>query len=142
MEKIRAKREKRENVLAETIRILKPILEELKEKEKSIGERLSNAVSRASLEKRTVGSCPICKTGKLMVLHSRKTGKRFVGCTSYFEDLCSASFPLPQKGSVKPIGRNCQRCGWPTVQVRTRGRSWTLCLNPECPSKKGKKETN
>jgi DNA topoisomerase-1 len=140
MDKIYANEEKRENVLADAIEILKPILEEFKENEKAIGEQLSNAVRQAALEERTIGSCPTCKTGKLIVLYSRKTGKRFVGCTNYFEGACKTSFPLPQKGWVKPLGRNCRRCGWPTVQVRTRGRPWTLCLNPACPSKVERKK--
>jgi len=140
MDKIYANEEKRENVLADAIGILKPILEEFKENEKVIGEQLSNAVRQAALEERTIGSCPTCKTGKLIVLYSRKTGKRFVGCTNYFEGACKTSFPLPQKGSVKSLGRNCRRCGWPTVQVRARGRPWTLCLNPACPSKEERKK--
>jgi DNA topoisomerase-1 len=140
MDKIYAKKEKRESVLADTIGILKPILQEFKEKERTIGEQLSNAVRQATLEERTIGSCPTCKTGKLIVLYSRNTGKRFVGCTNYFEGACKTSFPLPQKGLLKRLGRNCRGCGWPTVQVRTRRRPWTLCFNPKCPSKEERRK--
>jgi DNA topoisomerase-1 len=136
MNKIQTNGEKRENVLLEAVEILKPATEELKEKEKIIGEQLSNAIKKAKLEERTIGSCPICNTGRLMTLYSRRTGKRFIGCTNYFKGLCKASFPLPQKGTVRPLGKNCRGCGWPTVQVRIRGRRpWTLCFNPECPLK-------
>jgi DNA topoisomerase-1 len=69
-------------------------------------------------------------------LRSKKTGKRFVGCTNYFEGKCKAAFPLPQKGLVKPLGNVCKSCGWPTVRIWMKGkRPWNLCLNPKCPSK-------
>jgi DNA topoisomerase-1 len=136
MNKIQTNGEKRENVLLEAVEILKPVTEELKEKEKIIGEQLSNAIKKAKLEERTIGTCPVCNTGKLMTLYSRRTGKRFIGCTNYFKGLCKASFPLPQKGTVRPLGKNCHGCGWPTVQVRIRGRRpWMLCFNPGCPLK-------
>jgi len=143
MNKIQTNGEKRENVLLEAVEILKPVAEELKGKEKIIGEQLSNAIKKAKLEERTIGLCPICNTGKLMTLYSRRTGKRFVGCTNYFKGLCKASFPLPQKGTVRPLGKNCRRCGWPTVQVRIGGRRpWTLCFNPECPLKEERRKKN
>jgi DNA topoisomerase-1 len=136
MDKIQLNNEKRENILVDAVEILKPAIEELKEKEKLIGEQLSNAIKRARLEERTIGTCPICNSGKLMILYSRKTGKRFIGCTNYFKKLCSASFPLPQRGTVRPLGKNCRGCGWPTVQVKLKGRRpWNLCFNPKCPIK-------
>jgi len=134
MNKIQMNEEKRENVLVDAVEILKPVVEELKTKEKIIGEQLSSAIKKSRIEERTIGTCPICHTGKLMILYSRKTGKRFIGCTNYFKGLCKTSFPLPQRGTVKPLGRNCRGCGWPTVQVRIKGRRpWTLCFNPQCP---------
>jgi len=141
MNKIQVNSEKRENVLLDAVEILKPAVEELNEKEKTIGEQLSSAIKRARLEERTIGTCPICNTGKLMILYSRRTGKRFVGCTNYFKGLCKASFPLPQKGAVRPLGKSCRGCGWPTVQVRIKGRHpWTLCFNPECPLKEERRK--
>ena len=141
MDKIRANLEKRENVLVDAIEILKPVLEELKAREKIIGEQLSNAIKKARLEERIVGTCPICGTGKLMILYSRKTGKRFIGCTNYFKNKCKTSFPLPQRGTVRPLRKNCRGCGWPTVQVRIKGRRlWTLCFNTKCPLKEERRK--
>ena len=123
-------------VLQDTIEILKPVTEKLKEKEQVIGERLSQAMQKARLEERVIGACPICQNGKLVILRSRKTGKRFIGCTNYFEGKCRTAFPLPQRGLVKPLGSSCKSCGWPTVRVWLKGkRPWNLCLNPECPAK-------
>ena len=136
MDKIQSHMEKRENVLIDAIEILKPVVEELKSKERVIGEQLSKAIRKARVEERIVGPCPKCGTGTLIILYSRKTRKRFIGCTNYFKKQCNTAFPLPQKGVVRPLGKNCRKCGWPTVQVRFRGRRpWNLCFNPECPSK-------
>jgi DNA topoisomerase-1 len=136
MNEIQQKNETKENVLQSVIEVLKPVTEKLKENEAAVGAQLSQALQKSKLEERIIGACPICQNGKLMVLYSRKTGKRFVGCTSYFEGKCKAAFPLPQRGFVKPLGNVCKGCGWPTVRVWMRGkRPWNLCLNPECPAK-------
>ena len=137
MNDIQQGNETRKNVLQDTIKILKPVVEQLKEKERAVGERLSHALMEARLEERVVGACPVCKNGKLVILRSRTSGKRFVGCTNYFEGTCKTSFPLPQKGLAKPTGTACRSCGWNTVQVWIRGnRPWNLCINPLCPTKK------
>ena len=136
MNNIQANSEKSEEVLADTVQTLRPIMQNLKEKEKIIGEQLSEVIRKSKLEERVVGPCPTCRTGQLVILHSRKTGKRFVGCTNYFKGLCKTAFPLPQRGDIRPLGRTCPSCGWPTVQVRMKGRRlWTLCLNPRCQPK-------
>ena len=128
--------EKRENALLEAVDRLKPMLKELKKKEGTIGQALSEAIKRARMQERIIGSCLNCGTGNLMILYSRKTKKRFIGCTNYFKGLCKTSFPLPQRGTVKPGRKNCSACEWPLVQVRMRGkRPWMLCFNPDCPRK-------
>jgi len=141
MNEIQQGKETRENVLQATVKILKPVTEKLKEKERVIGARLSQAIKKARLEERIIGTCPICQNGKLVILRSKKTGKRFVGCTDYFEGNCKAAFPLPQRGLVKPLGNVCKSCGWPTVRIWMKGkRPWNLCLNPKCPIKDKRSE--
>jgi DNA topoisomerase-1 len=136
MDEIMQGKELRENVLIDAINLLKPVTEKLKEKEKTIGEQLTQAIKKAKLEEREVGACHSCKSGKLVILTSRKTGKRFVGCTNYFEGICKTAFPLPQRGYVKPTGKTCKGCGWQTIMVRLkRKRPWNLCFNPQCPLK-------
>jgi len=140
MEQIQSNSEKRESVLVEAVDRLKPILEEFKEKEQAIGEALSNAIKRARMQERIIGECPNCGIGKLLILYSRKTGKRFIGCTSFFKGICKTSFPLPQRGTVKPARRNCRACEWPLLEVRIKGkRPWVLCFNPLCPLKEERK---
>jgi DNA topoisomerase-1 len=139
MEQIQNNREKRENVLLEVVEQLKPQLEHFKENEEFIGEVLSEAVNNAKMQEYVVGKCPNCGKGNLAIIYSRKTRKRFIGCTNYFKGLCKTSFPLPQRGTVKPLGYNCKSCGWPQVLVWMRGRRpWSLCFNPNC-SRKGRR---
>ncbi|MCW4011204.1 MAG: DNA topoisomerase I [Candidatus Bathyarchaeota archaeon] len=124
-------------IISDAIEILKPVTVSLKENEKAVGEQLSRAVSKAKLEERVIGKCPTCQSGSLIVQYSKKTGKRFVGCTNYFNGTCKTAFPLPQRGYVKPSGKPCRSCGWFTVKVWLKGkRSWNLCFNPECSAKK------
>ena len=137
MNEIRQGNETRENVLRDTIKILKPVTKQLKENERVIGERLSRTLMKERLEERIIGPCPVCKNGKLVILRSRISGKRFVGCTNYFEGTCKTSFPLPQKGLAKPTGNVCRSCGWNTVRIWLKGnRPWNLCINPLCSTKK------
>jgi DNA topoisomerase-1 len=141
MDRIRENMETRENVLADVIGMLDPLLAAFKEHEKVVGKQLDNALERSKLEERIIGACPVCKTGKLITNYSRKTGKRFIGCTNYFRGLCETSFPLPQRGTVRSNGKTCPACGWPTVEVRTTKRPRILCFNLECPSKTGNKRS-
>ena len=128
----------KEAVVKEAVEILKPVTLELKEKEAVIGASLSQAIQKLRLDERTIGKCPKCQSGKLVVLRSKKTGKRFVGCTNYFEQKCDAAYPLPQKGVIKTSGV-CKICGCPTIRVFMGSRTpWCLCLNTNCPSKKEK----
>ncbi len=141
MEKIQNNREKRENVLLEAVDILKPALEDLKEREEIVGEVLSKAIKRAKMQERIIGKCKQCGTGTLMILYSRKTRKRFIGCTNYFKGLCKNSFPLPQRGTLKPLNKSCNACEWPLIEVRAKGRRpWRLCFNPNCPSKEAREK--
>lgn len=141
MDRIQTNAETRENVLFDAANILRLALKKLKENEVDLGEQLSKAEADADLEERTVGSCPVCKTGKLLILYSRKTGKRFVGCSNYFKGRCKTSFPLPQSGKVKVRNKTCPNCEWPTIQVfLRRRRPWALCLNPGCSSRQRRKK--
>jgi DNA topoisomerase-1 len=136
MNEIQQGKETKEAVLEEAFKALKPAILELKENEAVIGKQLSQALRKAQLDERIVGICPKCTNGKLLILRSKKTGKRFVGCTNYFEGKCNISYPLPQSGAVKPLESNCKACGFPTIRIIAKGkRPWKLCLNPKCPLK-------
>jgi DNA topoisomerase-1 len=136
MEAIQQGKENKDNVLQNATETLKIVTSELKEKEAQIGAQLSQRLQKAKLDEKTVGTCTKCHDGKLVILRSKKSGKRFVGCTNYFEGKCNVAFPLPQSGTVKPLSSVCKSCGSPMVAVYLRARRhWKLCLNPNCPSK-------
>jgi DNA topoisomerase-1 len=141
MERIQSNNEKHEKVIDETVNRLKPVLNELKRQEAAIGETLSNALKQTRMQERIIGECPDCHTGKLIILYSRRTRKRFIGCTNYFASTCNTSFPLPQQGIVKSTGRKCRSCGWPVLFVHQRGRRpWNLCFNPACPKNEARRK--
>jgi DNA topoisomerase-1 len=136
MEAIQQGKETKQSVLENTIETLKLVTLKIKEKEAEIGSQLTQPLQKSRLEERIVGSCPKCHDGKLVILRSKKTGKRFVGCTNYFENKCNTTFPLPQNGTVKPLIRVCKSCGSPVIAVYLQGRRpCKLCLNASCPSK-------
>jgi DNA topoisomerase I len=135
--------ESKAEIISEAVEILKPVIASLKENEKAVGEQLSRAAIQAKLEEKIIGPCPTCQGGKLIIQHSKKTGKRFVGCTNYFHGTCKTAFPIPQRGYVKPTGKACRGCGWSTVQVWLKGkRQWNLCLNSLCPTRNKKRNLN
>ena len=136
MNEIQQGRETKERVLADAIEILKPATDKLKQKERTIGEQLTNAIRKSRLEERLIGACPTCHSGQLVIVTSKRTGKRFIGCTNYFQGICKTAFSLPQKGYVRPSAKTCKGCGWQTILVAVKGkRPWNLCFNPECPLK-------
>ncbi len=141
MELIQEGKQTKDAIIRSTVEILKPVISELKEKQSIIGTQLSEALNKSRLEDRIVGSCSKCADGKLVILRSKKSGKRFVGCTNYFESKCEVAFPLPQTGTIKPLATPCKSCGCPVVYVFTKGRRrWRLCLNPICPTKATKSQ--
>jgi DNA topoisomerase-1 len=136
MEAIQQGQETKQKVLQDATETLKVVVSELKDKEASIGAQLSMALQKVKLDERAVGACPKCQDGQLVILRSRKTGKRFVGCTNYFDNKCNTSYPLPQTGVIKPLTTLCKNCSSPTIVVYYKGRlPWRQCLNPSCPSK-------
>ncbi|MEO9310026.1 MAG: DNA topoisomerase [Nitrososphaera sp.] len=80
--------------------------------------------------------CPSCKVGKLMVIRSRSTKKRFIGCSNYYNG-CRASSPLLQKAMLCVTKIPCERCLWPQLLFRySRRQKWKKqCANINCPSR-------
>ena len=130
----------RVEVLINSTELLMSMLDEARQHEAAIGRELLETTRRTRLEEMALGKCPICKTGELTVLRSKKTKKRFVGCSNYWTGRCRASAPLPQRGKVAPVGVACGSCGWPRIKVLSKGRRpWMICVNPMCPLKKNSK---
>src|SRR5918995_269702 len=84
-----------------------------------------------------IGACPVCQKGKFQIIRSKKTKKRFISCSGYFSDGCTASAPIPQQGSIKTTNKICKDCNWPILNVfyPTKRYSKNFCTNINCPTK-------
>lgn len=87
-----------------------------------------------------IGTCPNCR-GTLLLMHSPKSGKRFVRCENYDRETepCKTSYPVPQSGEIEPTAGVCEPCGSPKVIVQTRRGPWEICLDPACTTKTQRK---
>ena len=80
--------------------------------------------------------CPQCHIGKLMVIRSRITKKRFIGCSNYYNG-CRASSPLIQRGMLCATKIPCKFCSWPIILFRySIKQKWTRqCANMKCKTR-------
>ena len=99
---------------------------------------------------RILGPCPKCREAgrkneqgeinRLRIIRAKKSGKRFVGCEGYREDVTTptaATRPTacPSAATSSRLEETCSICGvTPRVKVLGGRRPWNLCLNEECPS--------
>jgi DNA topoisomerase I len=125
-------------LIERVIDLLSKQIEMLKLSELEIGRKMNDSAIQTNISQSILGACPVCKAGKLRIIRSFKTKKRFVGCTGYSAG-CRASAPLPQRGTIKIANRTCRSCGWPVVYVRAGRYPWRLCVNINCASKAEKK---
>jgi DNA topoisomerase-1 len=133
MEQIREEKYKPETVLKEAKTELTKLLANFKKHEIKIGKELIKAERETQDLLNTLGDCPYCK-GKLKIMFSKKTRKRFIGCDSYPK--CKTAFPLPQTGLVKGTDKVCEYCQHPIVFMqRKRARPQHVCVNIDCPGK-------
>ncbi len=88
----------------------------------------------------SLGKCPVCKKGNLIVRKSMKTKKRFAGCTNYSINKCTATAPLPHEGILRSSGNRCKECSWPIVTCKGLNQDkkyqWKFCINSQCSLKK------
>ncbi len=136
MDNIQTLQTTRNEVLAETLDYLRPIMLNLIAREDAIGAQLAEVVTSQRIASLTFDyPCPRCSS-KLKIIRSRTSGKRFIGCTGY-EKGCRFTLPLPQFGNLSITRMHCKVCGFQLVQARTKGRRpMTSCAR--CYSNKTK----
>ncbi|RLE50716.1 MAG: DNA topoisomerase I [Candidatus Methanomethylicota archaeon] len=101
-----------------------------------LGFQLLKSIEDAKHVRRVIGKCPLCGVGDLIIMFSKKSGKRFIGCSRHSQG-CQLGLPLPQKGFIEATGATCKICGYPIIKVKgLSSKPWYLCVNPNCPSKK------
>lgn len=134
MKKIEEGSQSKEKILGEAKEKLEKILEGFREHEVEIGEPLGEAYRKTRRNQKILGECRECGEGQLKIIVSKRTGKRFAGCTTYPD--CKNSFPLPQNGKVIPLGEKCDECEEPKIKVVRKGkRPYTMCINHRCLTK-------
>ncbi|MBL7169294.1 DNA topoisomerase I [Candidatus Bathyarchaeota archaeon] len=128
----------RANAITKTVEVLESTLSGFKAHEVRIGSEISGAITREEERSSYLGRCPGCGDGHLRIIVNKKTGKRFAGCSNYFAGKCTTSYPLPQRGRITTTEISCSECGAPIIKATLRGMSpWELCINIDCPSKRG-----
>ncbi len=118
-----------DEVVRESRDMLEKVTKQIKSEKASIG----GAISKASDEENVLGKCPECG-GDIRIRRGRNG--RFAGCSGYPE--CRVTYPLPQSGTIEPLGKQCEECGAPMIRViRSTGRE-EMCINPSCKSNEGR----
>ena len=139
MEKIRQRKLSEDEVLEEAKKTLTKILKEFKEKEKEIGADLKKSLLEGQEKENTVGPCPVCKEGTLMIKYSPRNKQYFIGCSNYPD--CKTTFSLPGSGrDVKTTDKVCEECGYPMVKIGKGRQQRIVCINPNCPTKQNSEE--
>lgn len=139
MESIRERKHTPDKVLEHARQELDKTLAKFKQHEKEIGQELLEAQRETQDKQAALGPCPKCKDGTLKIMHSKKTRKRFVGCSNYPD--CDLTAPLPQSGMVKATDKTCEHDNYPLVSIQMKGkRPANVCLNMDCPGKQSEQE--
>lgn len=133
MDAIREHKKKSDEILHEAKTVLTAILKDFKGKEKEIGRELADALKETRDEINFIGACQKCKQGTLQIRRGRFG--RFIACNKYPE--CKTTFSLPATGMVKSVKKDCEKCGFPLINIRmARKRPQIICINAECPTKR------
>lgn len=114
---------------------LEPILMDFKDDEQLIGNDLAVSIRKTWKRQSYIGKCDKCGDGDLIIIRSKATKKRFIGCTSYPD--CQNSFPISQRGKISPMPKKiCAYCRdkynkeYPMVSIKIAGsRPFNSCVN-------------
>ncbi|MFN7991423.1 MAG: DNA topoisomerase I [Candidatus Micrarchaeia archaeon] len=131
MELIAEGKLEKDKVLAESKEILTQILDKWKSNEAKIGSDLADALKLTQDRENLLGPCDKC--GKQLRIIRMKDKRQFVGCTGYPN--CRNAYPLPPGSLVSPGKKPCPDCGKPTINVKKGRTRYSMCVDPNCPSK-------
>ncbi len=131
MKAIELGKKTKEQVVNDSRVVVKEILSKLMNKKKEVKELMHKAL----LQQYVFGKCPK-SGGNLRLIISKKTHKRFVGCSDYPK--CHFGMPLPQSGYIFISPQTCSKCGIHMIEWRGKEsrRTYIFCVNPACKPKK------
>ncbi len=128
MNEIAAGKKELKEVVGDSSNKLGDILQTLQKGKEDIRLEIRKSIHASNV----IGPCNKCKDGNLITRKGR-TGKRFVGCSSYPN--CNNSYPLPQKGVITPTDELCIECNEPVIKVNNGRFNYKMCLNMTCKTK-------
>ena len=131
MEEIREGKKNKDEVLNEAKKEIITVVKDFKKHEKDIGEGLKQAHWQSKDTMNTLGNCPVCKEGSLMI-RSGKFGA-FAACSNYPK--CKTTMSLPNNARIKSTKKNCEICSYPMILELRKKSAKEFCLNPNCKSK-------
>jgi len=131
MEAIQEGKLHKEKAIEDSREVLTQILDKWKNNEEKIGKDLLEALKETLEKESLIGVCDKC--GKQLRIIRMKFGKQFIGCSGYPE--CRNTYPLPTGAYITPLGKPCSSCGKPTIKVKKGRTRYTMCIDPNCPSK-------
>lgn len=131
MEAIQEGKLHKEKAIEDSREVLTQILDKWKTNEEKIGKDLLEALKETLEKESLIGECDKCKKQLRMI--KMRFGKQFIGCSGYPE--CRNTYPLPTGAYVTPLGKPCSSCGKPTIKVKKGKTRYTMCIDPNCPSK-------
>lgn len=108
-------------------------LNKIKINELAIGDEIKNGLNDSE-NATSIGKCPKCHVGEMILVKSRKSDKRFIACSEYRLTGCNTIASVPQLGNIKRSNSICS-CGWPILRIIfNRKKIWTICVNRVCPN--------
>lgn len=131
MNKIETGETSHQTVVTDTIMQLKIIFKKIALQEKEIGKELSEAIRETKIPSVTLKvPCPNCGAS-LRIIRSKKTKKRFIGCSGAMKGECRFSLPLMQFGTLKILDKYCKKCGFQLVSIKSK-RKLPIISCPKC----------
>lgn len=131
MEAIQEGKLEKEKAIEESKEVLTQILDKWKSNEQKIGAELADALAATLEQESIVGECDKC--GKQLRIIRMKAGRQFIGCKGYPD--CRNTYPLPTGAMVNTTQKPCPACSKPMVHVKKGRMRYTMCIDPNCPSK-------
>ncbi len=131
MDEIREGKKDKKEVLQEAKEEIINVINDFRKHEKEVGEELKKAHWEAKETMNTLGNCPNCKEGNL-VIRKGKFGS-FAACSNYPK--CKTTVSLPAGKNIKPADKVCEVCGYPVVKEVKKKSVREFCLNPKCKTK-------
>ncbi|HZX44098.1 MAG TPA: DNA topoisomerase I [Candidatus Nanoarchaeia archaeon] len=131
MEQIREGKTNQAVVLGEAKDAIAKVVNDFKKHEKVVGESLKQAFWQAKDTMNTLGKCPACGKGNLMI-RKGKFGS-FAACSEY--PACKTTVSLPRGANIKATKKECEVCKFPIVKELRKKSAKEFCLNPNCKSK-------